>query len=383
LGIIRLGHKEKKTKYRADGSSYTVEFPVQDDHFVLSDAPELMQIYGETPRALDVILPFPDVNRNFDAAYTVWAGGVLVCRGDGEYVEYAAPFEVKEKEKRGRIAVYNAPGDTLVTNGTAQSAFAWNGERFSPGDLVPCSGATQDLYPHCQACRMSAILKVMMADPRLFRLGYYQIATGSGRNYDTILGTLELIQQQAGRVNGIPFKLRLVEESTTYQDESGKRRQVEKWFLQLEPDPDFTRRLYRNAARSLVSGDDQPVGASLVDAPSLVDGPQGQAQGVAPTGVIQDEDIVAEEPAPPPAAPAQGPNTPAYGDANDNGNSNGNGSQVKRPADANTVRGWLRTRAGWQKNNHSGRRTGRAAAGGRPADGGVDGGGPETHFDRG
>ena len=118
LGIIRLGYKEKRN--RQDGSEY--EFPVQADHFVLTDAQELTGVYGPQPRELDVILPFPDVYRNFDAAYTVWAGGVLVCRGDGEFVEYAAPSKV-QKKKNGATAVYNDSGDTLVSGGAAQVAF--------------------------------------------------------------------------------------------------------------------------------------------------------------------------------------------------------------------------------------------------------------------
>ena len=53
LGIIRLGYKEKRK--RKDGSEY--EFPVQADHFVLTDAHELTKVYGEQPRELDVNRP--------------------------------------------------------------------------------------------------------------------------------------------------------------------------------------------------------------------------------------------------------------------------------------------------------------------------------------
>ena len=244
LGVIRLGMKKTSSK--------GVEYPVQAEHFVLTDAPEIAAVYGEKPRELDVILPFPDVARNFDAAYTVWAGGVLVCRGDGEYVDYATPHEIVPR-KDGKISVHNAPGDTLVSGGVAQVAFDWNSQHFDPGDHVPCSGADADLYPHCRACKVSAILKVMMARPDLFRLGYYQVATGSGRNYDTILGTLELIREQAGRVNGIPFKLRLVQEPTVYFANDGQRKKTTRWFLQLEPEPNFTRRLYRQAAAAILN----------------------------------------------------------------------------------------------------------------------------------
>lgn len=273
LGVIRLGFKIFKCSNQQcdqrirDTGETTIEcpncgqknrsrrpYPTQADHFVLTDAPEIAKVYGDEPRELDVILPFPDIERNFDASYTVWAGGVLVCKGDGEFVDLATPYEVKKRKRNNKTytTFSSAPGDTLVVNGEAQVAFNWNGEEFQPGDHVPCPGADADLYPHCQACKVSAILKVMMARPDLFRLGYYQIATGSGRNYDTILGTLELIHSQAGRVNGIPFKLRLVEEPTTYFEANGQRRQTNKWFLQLEPDPDFTRKLYRQQAAQIL-----------------------------------------------------------------------------------------------------------------------------------
>jgi hypothetical protein len=250
LGVIRLGHKETSAR---SGK----EYPVQDDHFVFTDAPELAEFYGDDCREIDVMLPFPDIWRNFDAYYTVWAGGVLICKGDGEQVQYAAPFEVKRNN--GRVHVYNAEGDTLVSDGVAQVAFAWNGENFAPGDTVPCPGAAQGAYTHCRACRESAILKVMMADPALFRLGYYQVATGSRRNYDTIMNTLELVSANGARpLNGFPFKLRLVEEPTTYV-EDGKRHATTKWFLQLEPDPTLTRKLYQLQAARLLAEPEEPL----------------------------------------------------------------------------------------------------------------------------
>ena len=249
LGIIRLGYLEERK--RQDGSTYT--FPRQSDHFLLHDAKEIQEFYAaqgiDEVRELDVLLPFPDIDRNFSANYQVWAGGVLVCEGDGEYVSYATPFTTAVSTKR--TSVKNASGDTHVSNGCAQVEFDWNGAHFEPGELVPCSGATQDLYPHCEACKLSCLLKIMMADESLFRMGYYQIATSSGRNHDTILGTLEALP--ANRVNGISFKLRLVEGSTSYTDDSGKRHKGTRWFLELEPDPTITRELYKRAAERMIA----------------------------------------------------------------------------------------------------------------------------------
>ena len=248
LGVIRLGYLEERK--RQNGSTYT--FPKQADHFLLHDAPEIQEFYAaqgiDKVRELDVLLPFPDIDRNFDANYQVWAGGVLVCQGDGEYVSYATPFTTEIKGDR--TSVKNASGDTHVSNGVAQIAFDWNGAHFEPGELVPCPGAAQDLYPHCKACKLSCMLKVMMADPALFRMGYYQISTSSGRNHDTILGTLETLPAES--VNGISFKLRMVEGATSYKDKDGTRKKGTRWFLQLEPDPTITRKLYQRATERML-----------------------------------------------------------------------------------------------------------------------------------
>jgi len=326
-GIIRLGHKEKRK--RQDGSEY--EFPVQDSHFVLTDAPEIAEVYGAEPRELDVILPFPDIARNFDAFYTVWAGGVLVCKGDGEYVQYAVPFRTEVKDERTRV--YNISGDTQVSDGQAQTAFKWNGQEFKSGDLVPCSGAAQDLYPQCAACRKSALLKIMMAKPELIRCGYYQLATTSGRNYDTILGTLEMVSAGGQRpVNGIPFTLRLVEEAITYT-EQGKRKATKKWFVQLEPSPVVVRALYQLQARALL-------GAST----------DTQADPV--TGEITDEWEEVEPEAPPPFAeeggPAEEPEPEPEPEPKAEKQPLANG-QWSRPMNPTNTRYSLRFRGGWVK----------------------------------
>ncbi len=277
LGFIRLGHKVEGK--REDGSTYTR--PVQDDHFLLHDAPEIAVFYGDNVREIDVLLPFPDVGRNYDAWYEVWAGGVLVCKGDGEIVEQASPFTVRQN-RNGRTTVHRGKGGTLVNRGVAQRAFSWNGVEFSEGDVVECPGAKADKYPHCAACRLSGILKVMMAKEELFRFGYYQLSTGSGRNYDSILGTLETIWGSSGSLQGIPFVLRLVEESTTYNDK-GERKSTRKWFVKLEPESEFMRELYRQQMASMLA-------------------PPPQAAPVALLADVVTGEIVAEPEAPPPFA---------------------------------------------------------------------------------
>lgn len=241
LGRIRLGHKETRT--RQNGSTY--EVPVQDDHFLLHDAPDIGSFYydeqGDEIRKIDVILPYPDIDRNFQTSYQLWAGGVLICEGNGECIDRAEGFIAKQDGKKMRVR--NAPGGTRIANGVAVQDFAWGKEHFQRGDMnIPCSGKSQDLYDHCKLCNLSCTLRVMMSDPRLFRYGYYEIHTGGNRNYETILGTLETFPNSDLR--GIPFTLRMVKGMTSYEDKDGQRHQKEMSFIELEPEKQMTRELY-------------------------------------------------------------------------------------------------------------------------------------------
>jgi hypothetical protein len=298
LGIIRLGHKETKT-YQG---GKTVEYPVQDDHFVLTDAPEIAEVYGPAPRELDVVLPFGDIARNFDAWYQVWAGGVLCCKGDGELVDYASPFTVDAVQGRNgktHTRVHRADGDTLVSGGVATRAFTWDGQSFKEGDHVPCPGAAKGLYPHCAICQKSAILKVMMADPKLIRLGYYQLATGSGRNYDTINGMLEWVHGEIGSVNAVRYHLSMVEEATTFPDTDGVRKPTRRWFLHIEPFREDLAAIYEKRRRVALA-----MPASVA---ALTAGDDDEAIVDPDTG-----EIIVDEDAPPPFAEVQSDTDEGY-----------------------------------------------------------------------
>jgi hypothetical protein len=377
-GIIRLGFRAIKcqhcktiTRYR--GKETTCDtcgkvtiitnptyqtFPRPAEHFILRDAPAVAAFYGEDATELLVTLPFTEPDKNLDAKYDIWAGGVCVCSGDGELVQYANPLTVETKNN-GKLTVKNKPGDTLVMNGVAQVAFDWNGSSFQPGDHVPCSGYNKDLYPHCQACSMTAILKVMMAEPELMRFAYYQISTGSWRNHDTILTMLDEIYAEFGQVSGIRYWLRLVEQPITYQDEQGRHRSTNKHFLQLEPVKEDLMRLWEKRRARLFGLPGTPTRALPATTGTEND-------------IVIDADgviIDAEDAAPPPYAETGMPataNAPGQDDLDEwfdgdgaadqggNGTGGGNGQPAQdkpsRPAaDPITVRGWLRERGCWIK----------------------------------
>jgi hypothetical protein len=281
IGIIRLGykvfwckdgHKGYPTRWNGDGKQACEKCgkmrtgltarntsPFQSDHFVLKDAPDILAFYesqgikAEDIRELNIMFPFPNRDSNFISNYQVWSGGSIVCEGDGEFVTHARPLNAYQDDK-GYWRIKKEPGQTLVNNGIACRAFDWNGSHFDEGDHVACSGDKKKdrLYPHCNLCKLNSMLKVMMADPEIFRLGYYRISTGSGRNYDH-LDTM-FSQFLPENVQGFIFQLRMVEEATEYE-ENGQTHKVMKWFLHLEPDPIDMRELFRRrAARQLGQG---------------------------------------------------------------------------------------------------------------------------------
>lgn len=292
LGVIRLGtkvfwckggsgkdaHKSYPTRWAGEGREACGKCgkvrtgltdrntsPFQPGHFVLWDAPEVLAFYrdkgiDETDvREIDIMFPFADRDQNFIASYQVWAGGDCVCQGDGELVDHAIPTKAYQDGRGWHVK--KADGETLVANGMACRPFGWNGTDFAEGDHVPCGGSGEEkLYPHCNLCKLNSMLKVMMSDPELFRMGYYRISTGSGRNYDHLDTMFDMLPEN---VQGIYFQLRLAEEATQYKDKDGKTRKTTKWFLHLEPNPKYMRDLYaRRAASQIGQG-------AAVDAPQL------------------------------------------------------------------------------------------------------------------
>lgn len=203
-------------------------------------------------REIEILFPFAERDRNFLASYQVWCGGSITCEGDGELVKRAEPLKATQNEG-GYWNVRKEAGDTLVSNGMACRPFDWNGTHFEAGDHVPCSGSKEErLYPHCRVCKLHSLVKVMMADPDLFRVGYYRVSTKSGNNYDAFDTMFDMMPPN---VQGIRFKLRLVQEPTSYKGDDNKRHATKAWFLYIEPNKGDMHKIFaRNAERQLGQG---------------------------------------------------------------------------------------------------------------------------------
>jgi hypothetical protein len=236
-GIIRLGHKEKSKRTGK-------EYPVEDAHFVLKDAPGLADVYGDEPRRLNIYLPFNEVDRNLIAWHQNWVAGGLVCRGDGQSIEYAIDCKT---------------GEVIVKGGKALATGKPGGIKMSVGQSVRCAGMNHDLYPRCRQCRPGALLIVLIRE--IPRLAYYQITTNSIHNIVNLTGQMKWVKEHIGRLQGVPFILERRPDKISTPSGNGKRVRRKKYLLHLEPDPEWVKAVLADMARRSLPGGAMPVAA--------------------------------------------------------------------------------------------------------------------------
>jgi hypothetical protein len=228
-GIIRLGYKKKNARGK--------EYPVAADHFVLRDAPDVASIYTDKPTRLNIYLPFNEVHRNLVAWHQMWQAGGLICRGDGEQIEYAVAHE---------------SGEVIVKSGKALIDSEVEKISLSRGESVPCPGMEHDLYPRCLDCKPNAMLIIIVRE--IPRLAYYQISTTSIHNIVNLTGQMRWVKENVGRLQGVPFILELRPEKISTPGQNGKRVRREKYLLHLEPDPEWVRAMLAEMHKRALPG---------------------------------------------------------------------------------------------------------------------------------
>lgn len=243
-GVIRLGYKVKKCQgcNRVNKAKFDTcqncgksikdrpSYPVEANHFVLDDAPGVIEAIGETePTELKIFFPFDDQNLVFPNFMQFWQASSLVCRGDGEQILYA---------------IETTTGRVKVRDGIALNDFTEGREEIKAGQVMPCPGPERNRYPKCQNCKPNAMLIVLLRD--VPRLAYWQISTTSIHNIVDLIKQLNMVKTTIGhltgtaRLTGVPFILKRVKRTVSVPKSNGQGRQrVEKWFVQLEIEPDW------------------------------------------------------------------------------------------------------------------------------------------------
>lgn len=212
-GKIHLGVKKTKKTERGD-----VEYPSEVDFFVLKDAPELIPIYGETPKSLNVTLP----SSRFE-------------RGDfNSYMEKVFPQFLKRYKKTG-----------LICKGDGETASAVT-EKGIEEIECPCQ------FLETGECKRIGIIRIRVQE--IAQFGIYQITTGS---FNSIVNINSFIRDLAEHcvVNGIDISsVKLVlqrREITTQRLEKGEMKSSRHHAMVLDLDPRYYKNLDSVRVKSL------------------------------------------------------------------------------------------------------------------------------------
>lgn len=190
VGKIHLGRRLK--------SQRGAEYPKESDDFVIDGLPEVIAVYGEHPKALDIIIPVEDQGVFFPQCFKLYgSASSLVCIGNGETA-------MRDEKKVVKT-------DTPVEKG----------ERENGRVEVVCPGPDGCAYGKEHGCRRVGLFRFML--PKVTMGGVFQIDTGSFNSIVDLNSSLDLIRSQMAaitgqpRIAGIPLVLKRVPTETRYE----------------------------------------------------------------------------------------------------------------------------------------------------------------------
>lgn len=172
--------------------------PGKDLHYFrfTSDDPEterkFTEAFGNEPQALQVFLPLPTVDANFEAFCEEYTAGAIQHRCDGETC----------------VGWRDSKGDWQTT-------------------AKPCPGG----------CKATGRLKVFI--PAFQRMAFVTVLTTSKHDIINLHSSLYALEAVKGSVQGIPLVLRRVKREISTPAGGGKRARREKWLLQIEAEPQW------------------------------------------------------------------------------------------------------------------------------------------------
>lgn len=212
IGSIRKGGAKDPAKNQPgkDLTYFRIDIDAEEEkrHGTLT---KFVSLYGETPAAITIILPFDEIDRVWDAWREKYVAGAMIHRCDGESVKYA---------------INPSTGERVVVNGL----------RVDNGQPQPCQ--IQHL-PKPQCCIPVGRLKVII--PALNRLAYFVVHTTSIHDIINISEQLEAIRGlNGGHIAGVPLVLKRTPHAiSTPSGENGKRARRVKHLISIEADPSW------------------------------------------------------------------------------------------------------------------------------------------------
>jgi len=304
LGVIALGVKDER------GVPHAV------DYFVCP--PEVQEVYGPQPRALDVMFPSEDLAVIFPCSYQRWTDQFgLVCRGDGRMANLSSIYAVRFGEEYG--IAYDPEQDRFIDARTGEVLPLGMGASGKSFVRISCPGR-QCGFVEKGKCRPVGRLSFLLPKvPGV--LGVYQITTSSVNSYLNIVGGLATLRNLLGRVSFVPVRLRVrVEEAHPVVGSGQEKRQVKtvvpvlyldmgEWTLERVVEMARERQLVRAVAlppgpavelepvdeeekpdllfppeQSEPEGTDQSAAGELGEGEDILEAPPQAAQRAAPAG---------------------------------------------------------------------------------------------------
>lgn len=216
IGQIRKGIKVEMT--RKDGSKVMVPkdldyFRVEFDEQEQETAARFVDKYGQQPQEINIILPFDEIERCWDAWLEAYTAGRMVARADGERFIYLVDTKT---------------GLPKVKNGEPFT-------KYEPGQVVGKDYQGKDIYA-------SPVGRLKIIVPELARAAFLTVHTTSKHDISNLSRQLAAFKQlNGGVIKGIPLVLRRRPKGISIPMEDGQRTRMQKWLLSIEADPTWVR----------------------------------------------------------------------------------------------------------------------------------------------
>lgn len=233
IGQIRKG--AKKTSEDRPGQDLTY-FRVEFDEKETAAAETFLARYGAQPTEINVILPFNEIDRMWDAWLEAYTAGRMVARSDGEKFTYLVDTKTGAILVKGGIDVKTGQPRPYIEG---QPVGTWRNQKKNRDEPI--------------LCKPTGRLKVVV--PELGRAAYLTVMTTSVHDIANLSAQLQAFQQvNGGRIAGIPLVLRRRPKKISTPNQDGTRARRVKWMLSIEADPDWVKRMLTEVKRLALPG---------------------------------------------------------------------------------------------------------------------------------
>jgi len=264
IGQVRKGAKKnEKGELGRDLTYFRVEFDEKEQEA----SSKFNQVYGEQPQEINILLPFDEINRCWDAWLEAYTAGRMIARADGEKFIYW---------------IDTATGKNKVKDGEPYTKYT---EGQIVGTYVDGKGKVQNV-----TCDPVGRLKVVI--PELQRLAYLTVMTSSLHDIANISAQLEALKSvNGGRIAGIPMVLRRRPKKISTPKPDGTRARYTKWMLSIEADPQWVKAKLIEVKHAALPGNGLNLLPDTIDAQFKDDAPEvGE-----PDEEIQDDEYQEDE----------------------------------------------------------------------------------------